>query len=166
MKKIICAIICVLAPLSVHATSLGSLGNVPPPVSDTRTGLAAGSYDDFYNFSAVADVTGATISFALNPLGTGFFQAGAFSIELYAGLTPAGIPIASAVSGGGQPSVSFLANLTNNTDYTVRTAFSFNADPAGANATTSVNAVPIPAAVWLFGSGLLGLVGLARRKKA
>jgi len=26
--------------------------------------------------------------------------------------------------------------------------------------------VPIPAAVWLFGSGLLGLVGMARRKKA
>ena len=29
-----------------------------------------------------------------------------------------------------------------------------------------VNAVPIPAAMWLFGSGLLGLVGIARRKKA
>jgi hypothetical protein len=28
-----------------------------------------------------------------------------------------------------------------------------------------VNVVPIPAAVWLFGSGLLGLIGLARRKK-
>jgi len=28
-----------------------------------------------------------------------------------------------------------------------------------------VNAVPIPAAVWLFGSGLLGLVAVARRKK-
>ena len=27
-------------------------------------------------------------------------------------------------------------------------------------------AVPVPAAVWLFGSGLIGLVGLARRKKA
>jgi hypothetical protein len=27
-------------------------------------------------------------------------------------------------------------------------------------------AVPVPAAVWLFGSGLLGLVGVARRKKA
>ena len=25
--------------------------------------------------------------------------------------------------------------------------------------------VPIPSAVWLFGSGLIGLVGLARRKK-
>ena len=30
----------------------------------------------------------------------------------------------------------------------------------------SVGAVPVPAAVWLFGSGLLGLVGIARRKKA
>lgn len=27
-------------------------------------------------------------------------------------------------------------------------------------------AVPVPAAVWLFGSGLLGLVGVARRKKS
>ncbi len=32
----------------------------------------------------------------------------------------------------------------------------------GAVATNS--AVPIPAAAWLFGSGLLGLVGIARRK--
>ncbi|TCK19498.1 putative secreted protein [Thiogranum longum] len=32
-------------------------------------------------------------------------------------------------------------------------------EPAGA-------VVPVPAAVWLFGSGLIGLVGLARRKKA
>ena len=31
---------------------------------------------------------------------------------------------------------------------------------------TDVSAVPVPAAVWLFGSGLLGLVGVARRKKA
>lgn len=30
----------------------------------------------------------------------------------------------------------------------------------------SLKAVPIPAAVWLFGSGLLGLVGVSRRKKA
>ena len=30
----------------------------------------------------------------------------------------------------------------------------------------NVAAVPIPAAAWLFGSGLLGLVGIARRKKA
>jgi hypothetical protein len=30
----------------------------------------------------------------------------------------------------------------------------------------AASAVPVPAAVWLFGSGLLGLIGIARRKKA
>ena len=39
---------------------------------------------------------------------------------------------------------------------------------AGFNANFDFNApaVPVPAAVWLFGSGLLGLVGVARRRKA
>ena len=31
---------------------------------------------------------------------------------------------------------------------------------------TRAPVVPIPAAVWLFGTGLLGLIGVARRKKA
>jgi len=31
---------------------------------------------------------------------------------------------------------------------------------------TSLTSVPIPAAVWLFGSGLLGMIVIARRKKA
>jgi len=32
------------------------------------------------------------------------------------------------------------------------------------NCSISVSAVPVPAAVWLFGSGLIGLVGVARKK--
>ena len=32
------------------------------------------------------------------------------------------------------------------------------------NARVNVSAVPVPAAVWLFGSGLIGLVGIARRR--
>ena len=32
--------------------------------------------------------------------------------------------------------------------------------------TGNIGAVPVPAAAWLFGSGLLGLIGVARRKKA
>jgi hypothetical protein len=31
---------------------------------------------------------------------------------------------------------------------------------------SSTSPIPVPAAVWLFGSGLLGLIGIARRKKA
>lgn len=42
----------------------------------------------------------------------------------------------------------------------------FNASFGGTAVVSSVSAVPVPAAVWLFGSGLLGLVGVARRKKS
>ena len=34
-----------------------------------------------------------------------------------------------------------------------------------AGGTATLTAVPVPAAVWLFGSGLLGLIGLARKEK-
>jgi len=36
----------------------------------------------------------------------------------------------------------------------------------GFSANFNMTTVPVPAAVWLFGSGLMGLVGVARRKKA
>jgi hypothetical protein len=42
-------------------------------------------------------------------------------------------------------------------------------DQSGENAGSAlvrVSAVPVPAAAWLFGSGLLGLIGVARRKKS
>ncbi len=36
---------------------------------------------------------------------------------------------------------------------------------AGAGLVTIATVVPVPATVWLFGSGLIGLVGIARRKR-
>ena len=36
----------------------------------------------------------------------------------------------------------------------------------GQTLAVDVKVVPVPAAVWLFGSGLIGLVGVARRKRA
>ena len=43
-----------------------------------------------------------------------------------------------------------------------------NFDIGSGNSLTvlSVSTVPVPAALWLFGSGFIGLVGVARRKKA
>jgi hypothetical protein len=52
------------------------------------------------------------------------------------------------------------------------TIFTFNPPIGGAtwdirvdNLSYTVNTVPIPPAIWLFGAGLLSLVGMARRKK-
>jgi hypothetical protein len=38
-------------------------------------------------------------------------------------------------------------------------------DAIGVTFSFDVTHVPIPAALWLFGSGLLGLIGIARRSK-
>ena len=38
--------------------------------------------------------------------------------------------------------------------------------PGSFDLTLTLTAVPVPPPVWLFGSGLLGLIGIARRKKA
>lgn len=42
--------------------------------------------------------------------------------------------------------------------------WSFTGNDIGTSYSMTITAVPVPAAVWLFGSGLLGLVGVARRK--
>jgi len=37
-------------------------------------------------------------------------------------------------------------------------------NPTFVDGTVTVNAVPVPAAVWLFGSGLIGMIGIARKR--
>ena len=38
-------------------------------------------------------------------------------------------------------------------------------NPSFVDSSVTVSAVPVPAAVWLFGSGLIGLISIARKKK-
>jgi len=57
------------------------------------------------------------------------------------------------------PSTGELVDVDFGDEYITNLTF----DP---NQLTISAAVPVPAALWLFGSGLLGLVGMARRKKA
>ncbi len=56
------------------------------------------------------------------------------------------------IDGDGIPGIGFIDGPFTTVPFTASFDFS--------------TAVPIPAAVWLLGSGLLGLVAVARRKKA
>ncbi len=66
----------------------------------------------------------------------------------------------------------FLSVFTDATDYDLSGSFTIKAqNDFGASVFTTVlnnvsapSAVPMPAAIWLFGSGLLALLGLSRRK--
>lgn len=88
-------------------------------------------------------------------------------------------------TGSGDTSVNFLFNSggllpdegsnffffdTSATNYAKTASFDLTGTGlgpiSGQFAAYSPSAVPVPAAVWLFGSGLLGLIGVARRKMA
>jgi len=100
--------------------------------------------DGMYTFTVPAGSYGGNINFAWgSTTGIDVFMvwnaAGTGSLDIEGDGTPG----ARMVDG---PFPGFSANFT--------------PGPAGPAAV-----IPVPAAVWLFGSGLLGLVGVARRKK-
>lgn len=87
-------------------------------------------------------------------------------------------PFINIQAGGGFSAYWTGTESVDNTDNTWHFFFE-DGDQAGVNKSLNafngrawavhegnVSAVPVPAAVWLFGSGLLGLIGIARRKKA
>ena len=62
------------------------------------------------------------------------------------------------------PGRAFDFGMVNGEQFT--TNIYFEGDYSWAVQSGDISAVPVPAAVWLFGSGFIGLVGFARRKKA
>lgn len=110
------------------------------------------------------------------------FQNEVFSLEIdeFVGVTlslPTNIPITFAMT------LETVANVNGNGSATVNASNSLNFNPnnflniltpgvtanAGSyivdNTLPAFSAVPVPAAAWLFGSGLIGLIGLSRRNK-
>lgn len=118
-------------------------GTLPGTVSFTNGNVDVNDYNHGITF-------GNNFHFALLlPTGTPPIAGSTFSLGLFQdalGYTP-------LKTGDG---TLFTINL--NADGTATTVIA-------ADAGTSVTSTPIPAAAWLFGSGLMGLVGLRRRKK-
>jgi hypothetical protein len=100
-------------------------------------------------------------------------------------ITGGAIPASNGMKGSLPIGPAPMATTTYNTEYHNGGAFISGNDTVGGSpmdngpfqgfnanfditsmTVTNINPVPVPAAVWLFGSGLLGLAGVARRRKA
>jgi hypothetical protein len=151
----------------------------PGSSADPAGGAAMDQGAAFFGplFSFLAPISGSN---AANAYGAGTIQnVTATTFELY-------FPVLEAQWGGvffplGQASggVTFHGTFTGSGGFSMWAEELIDAseDPNGAGfagwtaqwayvGTTDLEPVPVPAAVWLFGSGLLGLVGVARRKKS
>ncbi len=135
--------------------------------SDTIT--VTGAFDD----SALSGTGNEYISFGAGSGNSLSFDAGSVSftqaddVDFGAGLGPNLMFSNGSFSGfdflaefgltGSFSSVDLLFDAGDDSFYTLYVTGSWTS--------YTVSAVPVPAAVWLFGSGLLGLVGVARRRR-
>ena len=107
---------------------------------------------DFGSINGVQDIGNLTVTFGSTVIG---------SFDPFAN-SPGTFSAAGLLASGASTDFSLDFSSTayddnwGNTDRIYVTNFSI----------TEVSAVPVPAAVWLFGSGLLGLIGIARRRAA
>ena len=166
------------------------------PNAGTTTIISPGSASSFAGeASALGVPTGATMKFAnvgagfLTP-GQAFTVdfdwkgtngiGGVIDIRVFSELSGGGVSKTDILAGGTGAGLTAgwtnfgLVNLTAGPDVSGGVTVEFTAI-CGADAgcfsnlaidNVTVSAVPVPAAAWLFGSGLLGLIGIARRKTA
>ena len=130
----------------------GSGGTISIVGGVSAAGIAGGAtlLSGTFDSASVFDVGGGTFNFKI----TG----GSFNDTKHPDLlTYFGMPLVDYQGGLNISFNTTVSPLSVGDAFTSATVFSGNI----------VNSpVPVPAAVWLFGSGLLGLVGVARRKKA
>ena len=107
-------------------------------------------FDDVPNgpFAGVSgDLTGTTLTLDMSSW-TAFWNGTAFN-QGAAGVT-------TTTDGAGNFTAAWTALVVGG---------AFDGQIGAWNVTGTASAVPVPAAVWLFGSGLVGLVGVARRRR-
>lgn len=130
-----------------------ALTSIESNVSDLINGTGLDIFDDLANGSAygAATLTAAGVNDSLinvNLTGANVFTDIDSSMASLDGLFAIGGYLSTIDSGN----IEFLFNGTGGTNFFKSVL------------TIETTIVPVPAAVWLFGSGLIGLIGVARRK--
>jgi len=164
-KATLCLAALVIVSTTQAATVTYTLDNVLQDNAQQMTGSFDWTYteDDFENGSGVftelfipghgSDIDALTINFDI---------AKSIEFSLTANVHGGGVNVSLFLLTALTPTQSALLDLSRS---------SYEIEGGGSNGgftggSVSPTAVPVPAAAWLFGSGLLGMIGMARRKKA
>jgi hypothetical protein len=154
-------------PLLIQANGYTEVGGVPPTVGSGFNNNQAHANFYFGGTNVGSACSGAGCSPSAQASFSGFFP-----IEI--------VPTANEGYGPGIFRIQLTADVNTNSNYPTSSAYAYvdpyiQIDPTfqlahpeyslafSANV-TNASPVPVPAAAWLFGSGLLGLIGVARRK--
>ena len=99
--------------------------------------------------------------FSVHTKGSTMTKFGRFDLSVFGEKGSGFDPVAFTIVADGDSIATYTSALTNK-----GFLFSAKLSKGAPMAFIATTAVPIPAAAWLFVSGLIGLVGIARRKKA
>jgi hypothetical protein len=155
-----------------------SIGTISPPGFAPIGGTAAqpGPFTDYFNFTIATPLSftaSATATATPSSSGPGTPSVSGFSLALLNGSGPAPGSVveidATPTNDNGSLHAALLsALLLSPGNYTVRlmgTALANGANLGGAIALIAPTPVPIPGALLLFGSGLVGLCALTRKRR-
>lgn len=153
-----------VGPFSVQSDSTNSLIDVPPyKNNDTTYGNGTPNLSLFVD-GAQSQVATLTFDAPVYALFSDYWVPGNSGSPLMMQLSYATGGTADLTIGDyGTSSTSF--GFVSDTSITKVTFYNAVNDGFNVDNIEGVSAVPVPAAAWLFGSGLIGLVGLAKRKR-
>ncbi|MES0328275.1 MAG: VPLPA-CTERM sorting domain-containing protein [Gammaproteobacteria bacterium] len=123
------------------------------------TGTATDDFGTTINFFTADGSGGATADLTAFVPTSNFFTYGGWQLDL-------NTLMVEADSSAGFLHLSGTGIISGNSYQNTSATWSFSAESTTSYSmsVTSVTTVPVPTAVWLFGSGLIGLFGVARRK--
>jgi len=120
------------------------------------TGLGLGEYDQLFVSGALTFESGSVFDLSFTE---GFALSQGESLDLFSATTTVGLDFVAFTFSGIETGFMYETMLSEEGGLSLIALNDFVS-------TTAPSVVPVPGAIWLFGSGLIGLIGFARRKKA
>lgn len=153
---------------SIDVKVTGSINSVQPAFTVWNSGSAENSWSYGHSYNQIQnEAVGTFVGFSnSDPDLNTYFGHGPDKTALGGANAFAGTVASYGIDGSGNKFAELVfSNLTAGTWYAVAAGGSGGSTGAY-TITANLSAVPVPGAVWLFGSAIAGLVGVSRRKRA